>query len=94
MSDTPPDPRADRQRHLVGFLRGALVGIALLGAVDLILPGIWRERGAQLMVACLIAVPIIRILWLVARWTRKGDRRFALAGVALLAVMASGYLLG
>jgi hypothetical protein len=35
----------------------------------------------------LIAAPIGRVVWLLVRWLRRGDRRFALAAVALLAVM-------
>ncbi len=34
------------------------------------------------MVVALVAIPAVRALWLTVRWFRKGDRRFAAAGVA------------
>lgn len=90
----PFDPRVGRQRRLLVFLRLALGAVALLGVVDLVLPAPWKERASTVMVVALIAIPAVRVLWLTTRWVRKGDRRFAAAGVALLAVMASGLLLG
>ena len=88
-----PDPRAGRQAALVTFLRAAEVAVAALGVADVLAPPPWKERLAVVMVGALVAIPATRVLWLTARWTAKGDRRFALAGVALVAVMVSGLVL-
>lgn len=61
--------------------------------VDLLLPADAKEGPATVMVGALVAIPAVRILWLVVRWFGKGDRRFAVAGL-VLAVMGSGLLLG
>ncbi len=90
----PLDPRVGRQRWLLVFLRASLGAVAVLGVVDLLLPQPWKDTASVAMVVALIAVPAIRILWLTTRWVRKGDRRFAAAGLALLLVMASGLVLG
>lgn len=90
----PHDPRVGRQRRLLVFLRVALAAVALLGVVDLLLPADAKEGPATVMVGALVAIPAVRILWLVVRWFGKGDRRFAVAGLVLLAVMGSGLLLG
>jgi len=90
----PLDPRVGRQARLLVFLRASLVAVAVLGLVDLVLPEPWKDRASVAMVVALIAIPAIRILWLTTRWLRKGDRRFAAAGLVLLVVMSSGLVLG
>jgi hypothetical protein len=44
------------------------------------------------MVGLLVAAPVGRVLWLLARWTHRGDRRFAFAVVLLLVVMTIALL--
>ncbi len=91
---TPVDPRAGRQHHLVLALRVALVVVFVLGVVELVVPDdLQRGFGVALLVA-LIGATAGRVLWLVVRWCRRRDWRFAAAGAALLVVLASGYLLG
>jgi hypothetical protein len=46
------------------------------------------------MVVVLVVAPIIRIGWLLVRWVRRGDWRFAGAAAALLAVMGAALALG
>jgi hypothetical protein len=45
-----------------------------------------RDLGVATVVVLVIA-PIGRVLWLLVRWTRRGDRRFAVAAAVLLGVM-------
>jgi hypothetical protein len=41
-------------------------------------------------IAAVVSLPLLRVLWLVAVWRRQGDRRFVIAGVALLVLVALG----
>jgi hypothetical protein len=91
-SVAPPNPRADRQRFLVAYLRVALAAAFVIGVLELILPEDLRDEAATVMVAVFVAAPIGRVLWLMVRWARRGDWRFALVGGALLAVVATGFL--
>ena len=62
------------------------------GVLELVLPVEERDEAATVMVVVFIAAPIGRVIWLMVRWARLGDRRFALVGAALLAVVATGFL--
>ncbi len=93
MSDEIVDPRFDRFRPLSNALGWALAVVAVLAVAAVVLPspaGVWA--GAAL-IATLVAVPLARVAWLVARWVRRGDRRYAAVGAGVLAVVASGALL-
>jgi Kef-type K+ transport system membrane component KefB len=82
-----PHPLIGRQRHLVAALRVA-VGLALVAAfVGLSALGRPGELGAIACVVLLIATPLVRLVWLLLRWVRRRDHRFAGATVALLAVV-------
>ncbi|NTU83747.1 MAG: hypothetical protein HGA45_30975 [Chloroflexales bacterium] len=74
------------------YLRVALVAAFVIGVLELILPEDTRDEAAVVMVVVFVAAPIGRILWLMVRWVRIGDWRFALVGAALLAVVATGFL--
>jgi hypothetical protein len=93
-SGIPTDPKEGRQRTLVAFLRAAIVAVAAFAVAGLVAPEPWDRRVGNVVVGLLVSVPAGRAAWLVVRWVRKGDRRFAAVGVVLLAVMASGYVLG
>jgi hypothetical protein len=91
-TEPPPNRRADRQRFLVVYLRVALVAAFVIGVLELVLPVDARDEAAVVMVAVFVAAPIGRVVWLMVRWLRRGDWRFALVGAALLAVVATGFL--
>ena len=96
MSDDPdgrgpaPNPRADRQRRLIRFLQGAIVVVFVLALASLLLPGAAGRLAADLMVVVIIAAPVVRVVWLLQRWIRRPDLRFAAAAAALLTVVATG----
>jgi hypothetical protein len=89
----PPNFRVGRQRFLIAFLRFAVVLVFVLGLAGLVLPSDVFRPVAVTMVSLLVATPVVRVGWLVVRWLRLGDIRFALAGGLLLAVMGSAFLL-
>lgn len=99
MSDTdlpgeqPPNPRAGRQRFLVGFLQAGLGTVAIAAVATLLLHGRAAHDVGNLMVALLIVVPAVRVVWLLVRWLRLGDRRYASVAAGLLAVMVAGALI-
>lgn len=85
----PPNPLVGRQRRLVAALRAA-VGVAFATAVvGLLGPGRVGRVGALAFLATLVATPIARVVWLLVRWIRRGDRRFASAAAALLLVVGA-----
>lgn len=69
------------------WLTRALVVAGVAGAV---LPGVVGVAVATGAVASVIAAPLLRVAWLVFRWAQERDRRFVLAGLGLLAVVAIG----
>ena len=88
---TPPmDPRADRFARLSSALTVAMVVAAVLVLAALLLPErVGVVAGGALLVV-LIATPLLRVGWFVQRWYRRGDPKFALVGVGVLAVVATG----
>lgn len=62
------------------------------GVASVLLPGAAGPAVATVVVAAIVAVPPLRVAWLVYRWVQERDRRFALTGIALLAVVGVGAL--
>jgi hypothetical protein len=89
----PPNPRRGRQRFLVAYLRVSLVLVALAAAVTVVLPDDVDRWSGWSMAALLIAVPVVRLGWLLVRWLRLGDQRYAAAATGLLVIMATGAVL-
>jgi hypothetical protein len=88
------DPRLGRQRAIVAYLRVALVAVLVIACGAVVAPDSWEIDLGRVMVGVLIVAPVGRVVWLLVRWTRRGDRRYALAAVALLAVMGAALVLG
>lgn len=64
--------------------------LALLGAF---LRGTGGSIAAVAAIGVVVAVPLLRLVVLGAHWWRIGDRRFAAAAIAVLAIVGSGALL-
>jgi hypothetical protein len=82
-----------RGRRQVPALRCA-TGIGLVSAAGALAFG--GDVGHALGVAAVIVVsatPLLRVAWLIFRWTEERDWRFVTLGVALLGVVALGALL-
>lgn len=88
--DAPLDPRAHRFERLVASLRIAAWIVAALALVTLALPADAGKVPGSVLLAALIVAPLARVAWFVQRWARRGDRRFAAVGFAVLVVVAVG----
>ena len=84
----PYDPRLGRQRAIATYLRVALVTVLVIASAAVVAPESWELDLGRTMVIVLIVAPIGRVVWLLARWTRRGDRRY------VLAVMGAALVLG
>lgn len=67
--------------------------LVVLGLVTVVLPDQARIAVATVVVGGVIAGPLLRVAWLVFRWSQERDRRFILLGSALLAVVGVGVVL-
>lgn len=79
-----------RQRPALRVVTAAawmLAGIGTLGLSDV------TDAAAVAALTLVTAAPLIRVGWLVFRWTQERDLRFAALGVGLLAVVAIGAIL-
>lgn len=100
MSDVgTPEPRRPIPGGRVSSIRGRWQAPALtwvtwavivLGVVSVVLPDDAGIAVATAVVAAVIAVPLLRVLWLVNRWRQEHDGRFVGVGLALLAVIGLG----
>lgn len=86
----PPDPKEGRQDVLVRALQVALVLLLAVALAALLLPGGAAAIAGRTMVGLLVAVPLLRVTWMLVRWARKRDIRHALLAGGLLVVVASG----
>lgn len=64
--------------------------VLVLGALSAPVPGDAGRALATAAVAIVIAVPLLRVAWLVLRWSQERDPRFIAAGVGLLALVGLG----
>lgn len=92
MTTLPDDPRLGRQRAMAAYLRACMVAVLVLAAVVVVVPERLVDDVGAVMVAVLILAPVGRLVWLLVRWLRRGDRRFALVALLLLGVMAAALL--
>lgn len=90
MDGPPPDPRRDRYVPLSRAMLQMLAAAAVAAMVALASPEPWGELAGWVMVSLLIAAPLIRVLWLIQRWLRRGDPRYATVGAAVLAIVVLG----
>jgi hypothetical protein len=89
----PPDPREGRFDGLARAMTVATVLATAAAVAGAALPGPAGTLAGATMVVVLVAAPLLRVLWLVQRWARRGDRRFAAVGLGVLVVVAVGTVL-
>ena len=75
------------QAPALTWLTRAVVVVGVLGAV---LPGDAGIGVATAAVGAVVAAPLLRVLWLVFRWSQEDDRRFIAVGLGLLGVIGLG----
>ncbi len=71
-------------RATYALMAAALAGVLLGGQMGLFVDGI--------VVVTFALVPWLRVLWLVQRWQKIGDKRFALAGTLLIGIALAGVI--
>jgi len=78
------------QRPALSWTTRIVMGLGLLSVV---LPGRASTAVAVVVVAAVVAAPLLRVAWLVHRWRQERDGRFVAAGLLLLGVVGLGALL-
>lgn len=93
-TDPPiPDPRSGRFQPLIVMSRAA-VGLALvLAVVGMTVGGTIGSSAATAAVAVVLIAPLARVVWLAARWFRRGDPRYGAVALGVLAVVAGAAVL-
>jgi hypothetical protein len=75
------------------FLTAEVAAVVVLCVAALVGPEVLAGSSGAGLLALLVAIPLVRVTWLVVRWFRRGDPRFAAVGSFVLAVAALGWLL-
>jgi hypothetical protein len=65
----------------------------VLAVVGMLVPAAIGSVLAVAVVGTAIAIPLLRVCWLVFRWCQERDTWFAVIGLALLAVVAFGAIM-
>lgn len=67
--------------------------VLTLAVASALVPGTAGQALAAAAVGAVVAVPLLRVAWLVLRWSQERDGRFVAAGAGLLGVVGAGALL-
>jgi hypothetical protein len=73
------------------LLRASAVACLALALASVVVPGAGGRVLADMAVATVITIPLLRVLSLVIRWIRERDYPFALAGAGLLTIVGIGF---
>ena len=90
---SPPNPREERFRPMGEFLLAELVAVIILAALSLVADERVSGASGVGMIALLVAIPLLRVIWLVGRWYSRRDFRYSATGAFVLCVVLAGYLL-
>jgi Na+/proline symporter len=85
--------QADREAVLGRIVGKVVLVAAVLGAVGILLGDGSGDAIAGIAVGAVIALPLLRVVWLVATWKRQRDGRFVVLGVVLLTLVVVGFVL-
>jgi hypothetical protein len=77
----------------IPVLKIAIQLVLLLALASLLLPGTAGAWCADAAIGLLIAVPLVRVAWLIYRWRMEADRRFITIGTGLILVISCGALI-
>lgn len=75
------------------LLQGALVVTFVAALGGAFVPGSVGRVSEWVCLVALIGAPVVRVAWLTVAWLREGDRRFAVVGGALLAVLVTSFVI-
>ncbi|MDY7099964.1 MAG: hypothetical protein S0880_02140 [Actinomycetota bacterium] len=78
------------QRPALELVSKAVLAVSV---VAVLVPGAVGRAIGVAVVAAIVAAPLLRVAWLVFRWTQERDRRFVITGLALLGVVGTGAVL-
>lgn len=88
------DPgQVDRDAALGRIVGRIVLLAAVIGAVGVVLGDGLGDAIAATAVGVVIALPLLRVVWLVATWKRQRDMRFVALGLVLLALVGIGFVL-
>ncbi len=79
-------------RYQRPWLRAVTISIGTLSAAGLVVPGRTSDILLGSAMILLITTPLLRVVWVIYRVAREGDRRFSMVGVVLLSAVALGVL--
>jgi hypothetical protein len=86
-------PSRIRGRFQVPVLRAAGFVALGLSLAAVLLSGHPQVVAAWAAIAVVLAVPIVRVIWLMLRWTQERDWRFLALGAGLLVAVSGGVAL-
>lgn len=79
--------------RMAAGLQGATVVAFVLAVLAMAVPDPGGHGLGVTVVVLLVAAPLLRVTGLVVRWWSEGDRRFALVGLGLLAIVGLGAII-
>ena len=85
----PPTSHITGRRQAAG-LRLATALAAVAAAIGILAPDPLAAIAGSIAVTAVIAAPLLRVAWLIVRWSQEGDYRYVAIGLGLLSVIAVG----
>jgi hypothetical protein len=77
-------------RRQAAGLRLATALAAFAAAIGLLAPDPIGAITGSIAMGAVIAAPLLRVAWLIFRWSQEGDYRYVAIGLGLLSVIAAG----
>lgn len=79
-----------RQAPVLRYVSTTAWALAALGTFGFVANGTWAATAAITMIG---ATPVLRVAWLMVRWSQEKDWRFVWIGAGLIAVIGLGAVL-
>lgn len=88
------DPgQADREAAIGRIVGKVVLAATAVGLLGVVLGDGFGDVLAGIAVGVVIALPLLRVVWLVVTWRRQRDTRFVMLGLVLLALVGLGFVL-